>query len=140
MRAAADQITQEAGAMAVYIGYYRTTAGFAQETQERARRGDRSPDATFVRLVRELTDGLPGGCRILGSYLPTAAGQGVLTESGLPAVILVETDAADDLALITRHYAGYLTFLWTPATPVGATRQERDAWADATSSPSGAPR
>lgn len=136
---AAEQVAKEAGAMTVYLGYYRPVPDFDQETQDRARRGESGFDPSFLRMVQELSEKLPAGCRILGSYVPMGGGA-VLSEPGAPAVMLVESETADDLAVITRHYSGYLTFLWTPATVIGATRSERDAWAEAAAGPAGARR
>ena len=46
-----------------------------------------------------------------------------------PRVDIVETEDARDLGFITQYYAGYLLFHWVPAIRVGATRDEREAWA-----------
>ena len=125
--------------MAVYLGYYRVVPGFMQENQERIRReGPTGPDPKFVQMVRELPDKLPAGCRILGSYAPLGGASGDVSEPGPPSVMIVETDEPRDLASITQYYSGYLAFQWAPATAVGATRQEREAWAATAATPAAA--
>ena len=115
--------------MAVYLGYYRAVLGFVQETQDRQRRGGGGPDPAFLDLVRELPERLPAGCRILGSYTPLGGGGGAVFEPGPPSVMIVESDDPAHLGVISQHYTGYLTFLWVPATVVGASRPERERWA-----------
>jgi hypothetical protein len=114
--------------MTVYLGYYRTVPWFAEEAQARAR-DEAGPDARFRRLVLELPEKLPAGCLLLGSYAPLGGGGAVLADPGPPSVLIVETEDARDLGFITQYYAGYLLFHWVPAIRVGATRDEREAWA-----------
>lgn len=57
--------------MATYIGYYRTTDGFALENQEQSRaEGPTGPPAKFMQLVVDLPGRLPAGTTIVGSYAP----------------------------------------------------------------------
>jgi hypothetical protein len=121
--------------MAVYLGSYRAVPGFVQETQDQLRRGAGGPNPAFLRLVRELPERLPAGCRILGSYTPLGGAGGAVFEPGPPAVMIVESDDPAHLGVISQHYSGYLAFLWVPATVVGASRQERDRWAAEASGP-----
>ena len=114
--------------MAVYLGYYRPTPTFAAETQARGRERA-GPDPTFRKMVQELPEKLPAGCRLLGSYAPLGGGGAVLSEPGPPAVMILETDSVSDLGFITQYYEGYLLFHWLPAVRIGASRDERLAWA-----------
>jgi hypothetical protein len=111
--------------MPVFIGYYRPVPSFLEETQARSRAEGFSPDPKMQRLVRELPEKLPAGCRILAAFSPMAAA--VLAEPQPPGVLVVETDATRDLTFISQYYNGYLMFQWTPATNVGTTRAEREA-------------
>lgn len=115
--------------MALYLGYYRAVPHFLQETQERARGQSPAPDPKFQRLVIDLLEKLPAGCKIIGSYVPMAGA--VLADHGPPSIMLVETDNLADLSFISQYYTGYLLFHWVPGTRVGVTRQEREAWAAA---------
>ena len=123
--------------MAIYLGYYRPAPSFMEETQARARGegAGAGPDPAFRRLVQELPERLPAGCRILGSYAPVGGGGPVLAEPGLPAVQILESDDPTHLGVISQYYAGYLMFQWTPATSVGGTRQVRDRWAETIAAP-----
>jgi hypothetical protein len=125
--------------MAIYLGYYRATPQFIEENQARLRRegGNAGPPACR-RMVQELPDKLPAGCRIVGSYAPVGGGGAVLGPVGLPSVQIVETSDPTHLDFISQYYNGYLIFQWTPATSVGGNRQERAAWAAATAVPAGA--
>jgi hypothetical protein len=111
--------------MAVYIGYYRPTAGFMEANFARARAEGFSPDPRMQQLVRELPERLPSSCRILAAFSPMAAP--VFGEVVPPGVLVVETETTADLSFITQHYSGYLMFQWVPATVIGATRAEREA-------------
>ena len=122
--------------MAVYIGYYRPNPQAMEEAGQRARGGDRGPAPQLVQLVRELPDKLPAGCKLLGSYAPMAGP--VFSEQPPPGITVVETDNVADLQFISQHYAGYLVYHWVPATRVGVTAQEREAWASAIPAPPGA--
>ena len=104
--------------------------GFVQATQDRQRRGAGGPDPAFLRLVRELPERLPAGCRILGSYASLGGAGGTVFEPGFPAVMIVESDDPAHLGIISQHSGGYLAFHWVPATVVGARRQERERWED----------
>ena len=110
--------------------------GFVQAAQEQRRRGAGGADPAFLRLVRELPERLPAGCRILSSYTPLGGAGGTVFEPGPPAVMIVESDDPAHLGIISQHSGGYLAFLWVPATVVGASRQERERWAAQASVPS----
>ena len=122
--------------MAVYIGYYRANPQSTEEAGQRARSGQPGPDPKLVQRVRELPDKLPASCTLLGSYAPMAGA--VFADQPPPGVTIVETDSVADLQFITQYYAGYLMYHWVPATRVGATAQERAAWASAIPAPAGA--
>ena len=111
--------------MSVYLGFYRPDPEYMREWGARARAGEQPGDPRLTRLVIELPDKLPAGCRIIGAY-NTMAGN-VLSDPGPPGVLIVDTSNGDDLLLISQHYSGYLQFQWHPARSVGASRQEREA-------------
>ena len=115
--------------MAVYLGYYRAAPEALQENRARAREQGAAPDPRLQRLVVELLDKLPAGCTVLGSYTPMAGA--VFGESAPPSVMIVDAEHPAALSFISQYYAGFLLFHWVPATRVGATHQEREAWAAA---------
>jgi hypothetical protein len=119
--------------MSVYVGFYRPDPEFMRETAARARAGDQATDPKLARLVVELPEKLPAGCKIVGAY-NTFAGS-ALSDPGPPGVVIVDTGNGDDLLFISQYYTGYLQFLWHPARSVGATRQEREAAMAAASVP-----
>jgi hypothetical protein len=111
--------------MAIYIGFYRPNADYARDIAQRVRRGEltarpgQHPDPQFAQKVRELPAQLPPGCTLVASYSRAAYGSIDGTEDGqLPGVMIVETNTATDLAVITNYYLGYLTFTWHPYTAV----------------------
>ena len=120
--------------MSTYIGYYRATDGFAEENMERARREGSGLDDKFARMVVELPGKLPNGLSIIGSYSPMA--NGPVLGSQLPAVMIVDAETTSDLTFITNYYSGYLQFQWQPATVVGASRAQREAWQAKAAQPS----
>src|SRR5262249_29674711 len=125
--------------MAIYLGYYRATPEFAEETRSRARREGLAAalDPTFLQRVRELPEQVPAGCRLIGSYVPMGGG-GVLATVGLPAVMIGEPAAREHLRFITTYSPGSLLYQWTPAPAPGPPRQEREAWAASVAAPAGA--
>jgi len=73
-----------------------------------------------------------------GQHYDDAMAGAVFADQPPPGVTIVETDSVADLQFITQYYAGYLMYHWVPATRVGATAQERAAWASAIPAPAGA--
>lgn len=112
--------------MSTFIGYYRATESFVAENLERARREGPGADEKFTRMVVELPGKLPNGLSIIGSYSPMASGP--VVGSQLPSIMIVDAETPGDLSFITNYYAGYLYFQWQPATVVGASRAQREAW------------
>lgn len=112
--------------MSTYIGYYRVTEGFAEESAKRARSGDTSIDPKFAQMVTELPGKLPKGISIIGSYAPMAGGP--VLGSAPPSVIIVDATETSELTFISQYYGGYLLFQWHPATVVGASRAQRETW------------
>ncbi len=113
--------------MATSIGYYAPTPDWAAEANANARAGKPLFPAAFLEKVAELPGKLPSGCSIVGSYAPRGGGP-VLSQAGLPAVMIVETSDDADLTFISNYYSGWLAFNWAPATVVGATREQRAAF------------
>jgi hypothetical protein len=111
--------------MSVYVGFYRIDPDYAREVSARSRAGEPAADPRLARLVVELIDRLPAGCKLLGAY-NTMAGN-VLNDPGPPGILIVDTSNGDDLLFISQYYSGYLQFQWHPARSVGATREEREA-------------
>ncbi len=106
--------------MATYLGFYTIDAGFQAESNDTARSGNTGVDPTFLDKVQGLTGALPEGTSIVGSY-------GTLS-TDRPNVMIVDASDPSGLTFLNSYYAGYLEFDWTPATVVGGSQGERDAW------------
>jgi hypothetical protein len=111
--------------MALYLGYYLFVPEFSHEGHARASSGDTAVDPVMMRKAIELPERLPAGCRLQGAYVPHGMAYGE-PDTTQPAIMLVETDNPADLDFISRYYQGYVSFRWTPANAVGATRAERE--------------
>jgi hypothetical protein len=116
--------------MSTYIGFYRATPEFtsALNAHDLGLNGATNVRAGLTERVRGLMDALPDGCRLVNAYAPTGAGA-VVGEQGFPGVMVIETENAADLAAISTHYGGYLSFQWSPVRVSGATREERSTFA-----------
>jgi hypothetical protein len=122
--------------VAVYMGYYRPAPGYIEANQARARAEGPSPDPKLQRLVAELPEQLPKSAKIIAAFSPVQSGA-VLSDTGAPGVIIIQTDNSADLQFINQHYAGYLMFQWVPANVIGTTRAEREAAMNITAAPTG---
>ena len=109
--------------MAIYLGFYTPSPEWNREVGEKVRRGEltlepgRVPEPLATK-VRELLQKLPPGCKLIGSYAPIGQSPDVPEARRLPGVQIIETDDPSHLAVITQHYAGYLSFFFHPYNPV----------------------
>mgnify|MGYP006919314256 FL=1 len=106
--------------MTSYVGFYDINQDWAASNAQQARAGEGGMDPRFAQLVTDLPNQLPEGCSVVSSYGTSSANR--------PNVMIVETDNQSDLTFITNYYGGYLTFDWVPATNVGQSQAEREAW------------
>lgn len=113
--------------MSLFIGYYRPTATYREANEARARQGETAIDPKFAQMVVDLPLKLPAGCSILGSY-----GPGGNSPDNPPNVMILETSDTAHLGFISNYYAGFLQFQWFPATSVGANKNQREEWRQAT--------
>lgn len=111
--------------MAAYVGFYDISENWAAENAQNARAGNGGMDPRFAQLVTDLPNQLPEGCSVVSSYGTTSANR--------PNVMIVETANQADLNFISQYYNGYLAFDWVPATNVGQSQAEREAWREAQS-------
>lgn len=120
--------------VATYIGYYRATNSYIEETLARARSTGSGQDPAFMQKVVDLPLKLPAGCSIMGSFAPM--GQ---SPDAPPAVMIVETNDTSHLQFISTYYQGFLAFNWHPAVSVGANKDQREQWRQTAQAPTQAP-